>query len=233
MIGYRSSRTAQLGLRHQPLLTCQRLDRENVHVHCPVLPGPAIQVPGGCDAFLCRPTQHFLRTNYGDLSRACDGEGFSRVDTDQAGSLPNVLRSVLRGAKPQLYWLLRRIDRGISSRMGPGVIGCREKRDSGEEPLRQGLETWILFSPSIVECAVQAMRHGSLSSKIQTAVADLFDRMWTSERGAVRIMLYGMSIEYEAPVDGSCTRTCLLTWDECLGSGDRWTLECGGRGVGF
>ncbi len=104
-------------------------------------------------------------------------------------------------------------------------MGCREKRDFEEEPLKQGLETWILFSPSIVECAVQAMRHGSLKTKIEAAIADLFDRMWTSERDAVGIMLHGMSIEYETPLDGSCTRTCLLTCDECLGSGDRWALE--------
>lgn len=66
----------------------------------------------------------------------------------------------------------------------------------------QGLETWILFTPSIVECAVQPMRHGSLSSKIQAAAADVFDRMWTSERGAVGTMLHGISIEYEPPVEG-------------------------------
>ena len=63
------------------------------------------------------------------------------------------------------------------------MIGCRERRDLGEESPRQGLEMWISFSPSIVECVVQLMRHGSLSSKIQAAAADVFDRTWTSARG--------------------------------------------------
>ena len=84
------------------------------------------------------------------------------------------------------------------------MIGYRERRDFGEEPPRQGLETWISFLPSIVECVVQPMRHSSLSSKIQTAAADVFDRIWTSARGAVGIKLHGMLIQYEAPVDGSC-----------------------------
>jgi len=49
-----------------------------------------------------------------------------------------------------------------------------ERRDFREEPPRQGLETWISFSPSIVEWADQPMRHGSLSSKIQATAADVF-----------------------------------------------------------
>ena len=57
------------------------------------------------------------------------------------------------------------------------MIGSREKRDFGEEPPRQGLETAILFSPSIVDCVVQPMRHDSLSPKVQAAAADVFDRM--------------------------------------------------------
>ncbi len=115
---------AQLGLRYQPLLTCQRLDREDVHVYCPVMPGSVIRRR---DALLCRPTQHSLLGPIAVTSRTCDGEGFSRVDIDHAGSvdqqrpalreakiciaraLPDVLRSGLRGEKLQLSnWLSRR-----------------------------------------------------------------------------------------------------------------------------
>ncbi len=98
------------------------------------------------------------------------------------------------------------------------MIGCREKRDFGEEPPRQGLETGILFSPSIADCVVQPMRLDSLSPKVQAAVAAVFDRMWMCGGGAIGIMLRRMSIEYEALVDGSCAGACLLTCDECLGS---------------
>lgn len=71
------------------------------------------------------------------------------------------------------------------------------------------------------------MRHDSLSSKVQAAAADVFDRMWTCARGAMGIMLHRMSIKYEAPVDGSCAGACLLTCDECLGSaiGGLWAVE--------
>ena len=84
------------------------------------------------------------------------------------------------------------------------MIGCREKQDFGENPPKQRLETWILFSPSIVDRVVHSMRHDNLSSKVQAAAADVFDRIWTCARGAIGIMLHRMSIEYEAPVDGSC-----------------------------
>ncbi len=62
--------------------------------------------------------------------------------------------------------------------------------------------------PNIVECAVQPMRHSSLSSKVQAIAADVFDRMWTYARGAVEIMLHGMAIEYEVPGWERC-RCCL------------------------
>ena len=74
------SRMAQLGLRHQPLLTCQRLDCENVHVHCLVMSGSAI---GRCDALLCRPTQHFLLGPMAVTSQTYYGEGFSRATQDR------------------------------------------------------------------------------------------------------------------------------------------------------
>lgn len=75
------------------------------------------------------------------------------------------------------------LGRGTRSRGGQGMIGCRERRAFGEEPSRQGLETQISFSPSIVDCAVQPMRHSSLSSKIQATAADVVDRNWTSPSG--------------------------------------------------
>ena len=65
------------------------------------------------------------------------------------------------------------------------MIGCREGREVRNAPSRLGLETWISFSPSIVKCVVQSIRHASLSSKIQAAAADVFDRIWTSVGGAV------------------------------------------------
>ncbi len=124
MIGHRCQEWLSWGLRHQPLLTCQRLDREDVHVHCLVTSGSAIR---RCDALLCRPTQHFLLGPIAVTSRTCDGEGFSRADIDHAGSvdqqrpalreakiciakaLSDVLRSALRGEKLQLSnWLSRR-----------------------------------------------------------------------------------------------------------------------------
>jgi hypothetical protein len=70
-------------------------------------------------------------------------------------------------------------------RSGTGNDWMSREARFGEEPPRQGLETWISSSPSIVECAVQPIRHGSLSSKIQAAAADASDRMRTSARGAV------------------------------------------------
>ncbi len=88
-----------------------------------------------------------------------------------------------------------------------GMVGYREAR-FGEEPPRQGLETWISLTPSIVEWAVQPMRHGSLSSKVQADAADLFNWMWTFARGAVGIKLHVMLIEYELPAAGSCARVC-------------------------
>lgn len=118
------SRMDQLGLGYQLLLTCQRLDREDVHVYCPVMPGSATR---RCDALLCRPSQHFLLGPIAVTPRTCDGEGFSCADIDHAGSvdqqrpalreakiciaraLPYVLWSVLRGEKLQLSnWLSRR-----------------------------------------------------------------------------------------------------------------------------
>ena len=107
------------------------------------------------------------------------------------------------------------------------MIGCREKRDFGEKPPRQRLQTWILFSPSIVDRVVHSMRHDRLNSKVQAAAADVFDRMWTCARGAIGIMLHRMSIEYEAPVDGSCAGVCLLRCDQCLGSaiGGLWDVD--------
>jgi len=81
-----------------------------------------------------------------------------------------------------------------------------ERRDVGEDPPRQGLETWISSSPSIVEWAVQPMHHICLSSKMQAAAADLSGWMWTFARGAVGIKLRGISIEYEIPAAGSCAR---------------------------
>lgn len=89
-----------------------------------------------------------------------------------------------------------------------------ERRDFGEEPLRQGLEMWISFSPSVVEWAVQPMRHGTLSSKIQAAAADVFSWMWTFARGVVAIKLHGMSIKYEIPAAGSCARAYNLVRDK-------------------
>lgn len=64
------------------------------------------------------------------------------------------------------------LGQGTRSTGGQGMIGCRKTRAFGEEPSRQGLETQILFSPSIVDCAVQPMRH---SSKIQATAADVVD----------------------------------------------------------
>jgi len=74
---------------------------------------------------------------------------------------------------------------------------------------------------------VHPIRHGSLSSKVQVAAADVFDRMWTCARGAMGIMLHRISIEYEAPVDGSCAGAWLLTCDECFESaiGGLWGVE--------
>lgn len=53
-----SSRTARSDFRHQPLLTWQRFNRKDVHVHCPLMPGSAIRALGGVFS-LDRSTQHF------------------------------------------------------------------------------------------------------------------------------------------------------------------------------
>jgi len=57
------------------------------------------------------------------------------------------------------------------------MIEYRETRGFSKAPPKLNLETWTLFSPRIVEWALQPIRHGSLSSKIQAAVADVFDRI--------------------------------------------------------
>lgn len=98
------------------------------------------------------------------------------------------------------------------------MIECREKRDFREESLKQGLETTILFSPSIVNYVIQSMRLDNLSPKVQAAATDVFDWMWMCGGGAVGIMLHKMSIECETLVDGSYVEPCLLTCEECLGS---------------
>jgi hypothetical protein len=43
----------------------------------------------------------------------------------------------------------------------------------------------------------------------------------------MRIMLHRMSIEYEASMDESCAKACLLTCDECLRStiDGRWGVK--------
>jgi len=124
------------------------------------------------------------------------------------------------------------LDRGTRSRVGQGMIGCREKRDFEEEPPRQGLETWILFSPSIVDCVVQPMRHGIFSSKVQDVAADVFNRMWTCAKGEVGIMLHEMLIGYKAS-GWELRRGLSPDMRRVLGIGDWWALECGGEGVGF
>jgi hypothetical protein len=113
-------------------------------------------------------------------------------------------RSARRNAVTVQLAVAAEFGRGTKSRGGQGLIGCREKRDFGEEPPRQGLETWISFSPSIAECAVQPMRHGSLSSQIQAAAADVLDRMWTSLRGAGGTKLQRMPIRSERSAYMGC-----------------------------
>ena len=43
------SGAVQLGFRHQPLLTCQRLRREDVYVHCSASKGRRVDIAGGDD----------------------------------------------------------------------------------------------------------------------------------------------------------------------------------------
>lgn len=104
------------------------------------------------------------------------------------------------------------------------MIECREKRDFGENSSRQRLKTWILFSSSIVNRVIHSMRHDDLSSKVQAAATDVFDRMWTCARDAIGIMLHSMSIEYEAPVNGSCVEP--VSWDATSAS-NRPSMGCG------
>ena len=65
-------------------------------------------------------------------------------------------RSARRIAATVQLAVAAELGRGNNSRGEREIIGCRERRDFGEEPPRQGLETWISFSPSIVEGTVPA-----------------------------------------------------------------------------
>lgn len=84
-----------------------------------------------------------------------------------------------------------------------------------------------------MEGVVQLMRYASLSSKIQTASADVARPMWTSPRvqgkqaiGNVDVQgtlsSHGTWIEYEVTMAGSCAWACNLM------SGERCSLD-GGR----
>lgn len=116
--------------------------------------------------------------------------------------------------------------RGTRSRGEQGMFGRRERRALGEEPPRKGLKTRISFSPSIVECAAQLMRHGRLSSEIQAAGADVFDRVWASPSGPGETRLHkdadaqgtlnshGTWLKCEGATAGSCAWACNSIWDE-------------------
>ena len=70
------------------------------------------------------------------------------------------------------------------------MIGSHEKRDFEKVLPRLDLEAWISFSLSIAKYVVQPICHSGFSSKIQATAADVFDQMWTSARGGVRIRLH-------------------------------------------
>ena len=51
--GYpRTSGAVQLGFRYQPLLTCQRLRREDVYVYCSASKGWRFDIVGGDDYYM-------------------------------------------------------------------------------------------------------------------------------------------------------------------------------------
>lgn len=89
-----------------------------------------------------------------------------------------------------------KLDQGIRSR-GLGMIGCQERRYFEKVLPRLDLETWILFSSSILKCVVQPVYQSGFSSKIEATAANMFDQMWTSTRSGVRMRLYRVSLEYE------------------------------------
>ena len=64
------------------------------------------------------------------------------------------------------------------------------------------------------------------------AAADGLDGMWRPARGAAVIELHGMS-GCEVPVAAWCAETCPVRREECLQIGDRWSVECGGEGLGY
>lgn len=78
----------------------------------------------------------------------------------------------------------------------------------------------MVLGLGIMEGAVQLMRHESLSSKIQTASADVARRMWMSSRGAVKSSCIGcqlnMGLQWLRAAPGRATQCETNDWRSAI-----------------